>query len=101
MAAKGGVADQRLVAAPELAIEGLDHRPAVGGIFLRFGLVAADHVAPALGGDLLDEELGLRAAGPRDAERGEGPAVREHHPADQGVDALAGDLSALAPNLTA
>src|SRR3712207_853272 len=56
----------------------------------RLGLVAADHVAPALGGDLLGPELGFLARGPRDAERGEGAAVRQHHLPDQGVGALAG-----------
>src|SRR4051795_9902227 len=61
VAAVGGVADQRLVAPLELLIEGLDNGAAVGGVLLGFGLVAAHDVAPALGLDFLDEELGLRA----------------------------------------
>ena len=66
VAAIGGVADQRLVATPELAgrSAAIDRRP-VGGILGRLGLVAADDVAAALSAHLLDEELGLRAAGAR------------------------------------
>src|SRR4051812_34113599 len=85
-----GVADQRLVAPLQLLIEGLDNGAAVGGVLLGFGLVAAHDVAPALGLDLLDEELGLRAPGPLDTERREGLLVREHHGANQAVGALAG-----------
>ena len=85
----GGVADQRLVAPLELLIQGLDNGAAVGGVLLGFGLVAAHDVAPALGLDLLDEELGLLAPGPLDTKRRDGPGVREHHGADQAICALA------------
>src|SRR4051812_40250163 len=40
IAAIGGVANERLVAALELLIERLDDRGAVGGVLLRLGLVA-------------------------------------------------------------
>jgi len=41
VAAKAGVADERLVALGELALERVDDRGAVGRVFLRFLMVAA------------------------------------------------------------
>src|SRR5215208_6807161 len=75
VAAVGGVADQRLVAPLQLLVEGGDDGLAVGGILGRLGFVAADDIAPPLGLDLLDEELGLRAAGTRDAQGRERPVI--------------------------
>src|SRR6476659_3307621 len=77
VAAIGGVADQRLGAPLELLIQGLDNGAAVGGVLLGFGLVAAHDVALTLDLDLLDEELGLLTAGPRDAQ-GSPPARGMH-----------------------
>src|SRR3954469_2536314 len=85
----GGVADQRLVAPLQLLIQGLDNGPAVGGVLLGFGLVAADNVAPALDLNLLDEELGLLTTGAWDAQGRERLLVREHHGAHPAVRALA------------
>src|SRR5215212_7561768 len=73
VAAVGGVADQRLVAPLQLLVEGGDDGLAVSGVLLGFGLVAADNVAPPLDLDLIDEELGLLTAGPRDAQGRERP----------------------------
>ena len=47
VAPKAGVADQRLVALGELALQRGDDRGAVGGILLRLLMVAADDVAPS------------------------------------------------------
>ena len=95
----GGVADQRLVAPLQLLVEGVDDGAAVGGVLAGLGLVAAHDVAPALGLDFLDEELGLRAPGPLDTERREGPGIREHHGAHQAVRALAGAEDVFQPTL--
>jgi hypothetical protein len=46
IAPKAGIADQRLVALFELARERGHDRGAIGGILLRFRMVAADDVAP-------------------------------------------------------
>src|SRR3982751_271089 len=89
VAAVGGVADQRLVAPLELLIERRNDRGAVGGVLLRLSFVPADDIAPALDLDLFDEELGLRAPGPRDAQGREGPVIGEHHGAHPAVRALA------------
>src|SRR3954466_8487810 len=72
----GGVADQGLVAPLQLLIESGDDGLAVGGILGRLSFVATDNVAPPLSFDLLDEELGLRAAGARDAQGREGQGVK-------------------------
>src|SRR4051794_18614697 len=53
VAAIGGVADQRFVAALELLIEPGDDGLAIGSVLGRLGLVAADDVAPPLDLDLL------------------------------------------------
>ena len=42
---KAGVADQRLVALGELALQRGDDRGTIGGVFLRLLMVAADDVA--------------------------------------------------------
>ena len=89
VAAIGGVADQRLVAALELLVQRGDDRLPVGGVLGRLGLVAADDVAPPLDLDLLGEQLGLLAIGALDAERRERLLVGQHDGAHQRVGALA------------
>jgi hypothetical protein len=56
----GGVADQRLVAFPELLLQAFDDRLTVGTVLLHLGLVAADDVAGAVHLDLFHEQLGSR-----------------------------------------
>jgi hypothetical protein len=77
VAAKAGVADQRLVAFRELALQRGQDRGPIGGILLRLLMIAADDVAPAsqrhrLGGivnllaaladDQRDEWCGIRSS---------------------------------------
>ena len=89
VAAVGGIADQRLVAARELLGEpGDDGLPLVAVAF-RFGLVAAQDVARRTDLDLLDEELGL-APRALDEQRRQRLLVLEHEAADDGAAALAG-----------
>jgi len=90
IAAIGGVADERLVAALELLVQRGDDRLPVGSVLDRLGLVAADDVAPPLDLDLLGEQLGLLAIGALDTERRERLLVGQHDGAHQCVRALAG-----------
>src|SRR5262245_30517531 len=89
VAAVGGIADQRFVAARELLAEPGDDRLPLVALAFRLGLIAAQDVACRTELDLLDEELGLA---PRaiDEQRRQGPLVLEHKTADDGAAALAG-----------
>src|SRR5512144_3385306 len=60
VASVGGVADQRLVAFPELLLQAFDDRLAVGTVLLRLGLVAADDVTDAVHLDLFPPTAGFR-----------------------------------------
>jgi hypothetical protein len=46
VAAEAGVADERLVALGELALQRGHDRSAIGGVLLRFLMIAADDIAP-------------------------------------------------------
>src|SRR5262245_2373416 len=59
---KAGVADQRLVAFRELALQCRQDRGAIGGILLRLLMVAADDIAPPSQHHRLGLEVGLLAA---------------------------------------
>ena len=89
VAAVGGIADQRFVAARELFAEPGDDRLPHVALAFRLGLVAAQDVARRTKLDLLDEELGF-AARTIDEQRRQGLLVLEHKTADDGGAALAG-----------
>ena len=59
IASIGGIADQRLLAAPQCILQSCDDRLTVAAILFGFRLIAADDVAPTLDRYLLDKELGL------------------------------------------
>ena len=86
--ADSGIADQRLVALPQLGIERGDDRFTVLSVVLGFRFVATDDIANAFGFDLLDEEL--RLSRPALEEEGhERIVVLEHDLAHDGLGALA------------
>jgi hypothetical protein len=88
VAAVGGVADQRLVAARQLLAEPGDDGLSFAAVAFRFGLVATHNVARRAKLDLLDEELGL-ASCTFDQQRRQRLFVLENEAADDGAAALA------------
>jgi hypothetical protein len=55
----GSIVDQGLLATPQRFLQGCDDRLTIEAVLLGLGLVAADHVAPAIERHFLGKQLGL------------------------------------------
>ncbi len=88
VAAKAGIADERLVALGELALQRGHDRGAIGGVLLRLLMVAANDVAPPRQLDRLGLVINLLAALAQ-RQRHERRRIIEHQLAHQFVGALA------------